>query len=65
MHFCHKRFLHLINWFFSFLIKMVLCKRQRYLQAFSDLYLKSSDAKASKCHLKFSSRMIIFIKPVI
>jgi len=24
--------------------------------------LKSSDAKASKCHLKFSSRMIIFIK---
>jgi len=25
------------------------------------LYMKSSDAKASKCHLKFSSRMIIFI----
>jgi len=27
-------------------------------------YLKSSDAKASKCHLKFSSKMIIFIKLV-
>jgi len=25
---------------------------------------KSSDAKASKCHLKFSSLMMIFIKPV-
>jgi len=29
-----------------------------------DIYLKSSDAKASKCHLKFSSRMIILIKLV-
>jgi len=28
-------------------------------------YMKSSDAKASKCHLKFSSRMIIFIKLVL
>jgi len=28
------------------------------------VYMKSSDAKASKCHLKFSSRMISFIKPV-
>jgi len=27
-------------------------------------YMKSSDAKASKCHLKFSSRMVIFIKLV-
>jgi len=27
-------------------------------------HMKSSDAKASKCHLKFSSRMIIFIKLV-
>jgi len=26
--------------------------------------MKSSDAKASKCHLKFSSRMIIFMKLV-
>jgi len=26
--------------------------------------MKSSDAKASKCHLKFSSRIIIFIKLV-
>jgi len=26
--------------------------------------MKSSDAKASKCHFKFSSRMIIFIKLV-
>jgi len=24
--------------------------------------MKSSDAKASKCHLKFSSLMMIFIK---
>jgi len=28
------------------------------------IYMKSSDAKASKCRLKFSSRMIIFIKLV-
>jgi len=28
------------------------------------LHMKSSDAKASKCHLKFSFRMIIFIKLV-
>jgi len=27
-------------------------------------HVKSSDAKASKCHLKFSSKMIIFIKLV-
>jgi len=31
---------------------------------FDSLYMKSSDAKASKCHLKFSSKMIIFIKLV-
>jgi len=28
------------------------------------IYMKSSDAKASKCHLKFSSKMTIFIKLV-
>jgi len=28
------------------------------------VYMKSSDAKASKCHLKFSSWMMIFIKLV-
>jgi len=28
------------------------------------VHMKSSDAKASKCHLKFSSKMIIFIKLV-
>jgi len=28
------------------------------------LYMKSSDAKASKCHLKCCSRMTIFIKLV-
>jgi len=28
---------------------------------FTQKDMKSSDAKASKCHLKFSSRMIIFI----
>jgi len=27
-------------------------------------HMKSSNAKASKCHLKFSSRIIIFIKRV-
>jgi len=27
-------------------------------------HMKSSDANTSKCHLKFSSRMIIFIKLV-
>jgi len=29
-----------------------------------DIYMKSSDAKASKCHLKFSYLMMIFIKLV-
>jgi len=29
-----------------------------------DLNMKSSDAKASKCRLKFSSKMTIFIKLV-
>jgi len=28
------------------------------------IYMKSSDVKASKCHLKFSSKMTIFIKLV-
>jgi len=28
------------------------------------IYMKSSDAKASKCHLKFSPLMMIFIKLV-
>jgi len=28
------------------------------------IYMKSSDAKASKCHLKFSSLMMIFIKHI-
>jgi len=28
------------------------------------IYMKSSDAKAFKCHLKFCSRMTIFIKLV-
>jgi len=28
-------------------------------------YMKSSDAKASKCHLKFSSLMIIFYQACI
>jgi len=31
---------------------------------YTEIYLKSSDAKASKCHLKFSSRMLCFIKLV-
>jgi len=35
-----------------------------YVGASGIQYMKSSDAKASKCHLKFSSRMIIFIKLV-
>jgi len=30
----------------------------------SSEYLKSSDAKASKCHLKFSSLIMIFVKLV-
>jgi len=32
-----------------------------YILHMLDLCMKSSDAKASKCHLKFSSRMIIFL----
>jgi len=28
------------------------------------IYMMSSDAKASKCHLKFSSLLMIFIKLV-
>jgi len=37
---------------------------KNYYYFFFLLEMKSSDAKASKCHLKFSSRMIIFIKLV-
>jgi len=37
---------------------------KKYILAEHNLHMKSSDAKASKCHLKFSSRMIIFIKLV-
>jgi len=37
-------------YFFTFVTDPTLLNR----------YMKSSDAKASKCHLKFSSRMIIF-----
>jgi len=31
-----------------------------FLVQFKVFHMKSSDAKASKCHLKFSSKMIIF-----
>jgi len=34
----------------------------RYCRLLRNLQMKSSDAKASKCHMKFSSKMIIFIK---
>jgi len=43
------------NYFFTRLLKIV---------SHSLEYLKSSDAKASKCHLQFSSLMMIFIKLV-
>jgi len=36
----------------------------RTLRLYAELYMKSSDAKASKCHLTFSSKIIIFIKLV-
>jgi len=39
-----------------------LCIKEKHL--YVHLYMNSSDAKASKCHLKFSSKMIIFIKLV-
>jgi len=35
-----------------------------YRYDFIVLHLKSSDAKASKCHLKFSSLMMIYVKLV-
>jgi len=38
--------------------------RQSHGQAVIKTYVKSSDAKASKCHLKISSLMMIFIKLV-
>jgi len=38
--------------------------RMEYFSIQHSIYMKSSDAKASKCHLKFSSKMIIFIKLV-
>jgi len=36
----------------------------KYIHTIFKQYMKSSDAKASKCHLKFSSVMMIFIKLV-
>jgi len=38
--------------------------KEMFLNNKFNMYMKSSDAKDSKCHLKFSSRMIIFIKLV-
>jgi len=35
-----------------------------YLILINSIYMKSSDAKASKCHLQISSLMMIFIKLV-
>jgi len=35
-----------------------------FLIILGPLYMKSSDAKASTCHLKFSTLMMIFIKLV-
>jgi len=43
---------------------VILFTMNMFVCFFREVYLKSSDAKASKCHLKFSSRMIIFIKLV-
>jgi len=37
---------------------------QQFIASLRKPDMKSSDAKASKCHLKFSSIMIIFIKLV-
>jgi len=41
-------------------------EKQDILDILVEIYqhMKSSDAKASKCHLKFSSLMMIFIKLV-
>jgi len=51
----------LLNTFFLFLL-FKCCLSVPFI--FFEQYMKSSDAKASKCHLKFSHRMIIFIKLV-
>jgi len=48
----HKRAKHWIN------------QGSKFQLHFVEKDLKSSDAKASKCHLKFSSLMMIFFKLV-
>jgi len=50
------RFWQIFEWIF------ILMTSNTIIHAYE--YMKSSDAKASKCHLKFSTRMIIFIKLV-
>jgi len=40
------------------------CASIRDVDLIFSIYMKSSDAKASKCHLKFSSLMMIFVKLV-
>jgi len=53
--------------YFQFCVGLVLCftfalPSFLFFTFTVDVYMKSSDAKASKCHLKFSSLMMIFIK---
>ncbi len=38
----------------------IVNKLRIFFLLFNQLYMKSSDAKASKCHVKFSSKMSIF-----
>jgi len=45
-------------------VLMSIHKKMQIIQNTLYLNMKSSDAKASKCHLKFSSLMMIFIKLV-
>jgi len=44
--------------------KIHLQKYKHHINTTKTKQMKSSDAKASKCHLKFSSLMMIFIKLV-
>jgi len=54
--------IYLVCVFVDFKLKLITFVFRAYLIIYE--YMKSSDAKASKCHLKFSSRMILFIKLV-
>jgi len=53
---------NIILWQYNLIINIIIIKYNSFETVL--MHMKSSDAKASKCHLKFFSLMTIFIKLV-